>query len=146
VSVYPCVSLLGNGSVDMWQQIHTTELLEALFSIWSASYERRVCGSAYPPIVVRQRLGKHIPMAMQTQTQLLQANSNNFLPESTRKDLPGRFLSSPVPRLTSPRTFVFVKVNMAPVFYYVCKKVGNYIYGPLVRAWPIGTFLYITGI
>jgi hypothetical protein len=56
--VYTRVPLLGNGSVDtfLWQQTHATiqELLEASFSVESGSYERRVCGSVYPPIVATQ--------------------------------------------------------------------------------------------
>jgi hypothetical protein len=47
---------------------HLIELLEASFSIRSWSYERRICGSVYPPIVARQRLGKHVPAAMHTHT------------------------------------------------------------------------------
>jgi hypothetical protein len=41
LSVYP-PSLLGNGSVNT-------------FPVLSVSYERRVCGSVFPPIGARQR-------------------------------------------------------------------------------------------
>jgi hypothetical protein len=59
------LSLLGNGSVNTFprQRIHATiELLDASFSVRSASYQRRVCGSVYPA-VIGQRLGKHVPAA-----------------------------------------------------------------------------------
>jgi hypothetical protein len=53
VCVSICISLLSllcNSSVNTFpqQQIHATigELLDASFSMWSVSYERRVCGSA----------------------------------------------------------------------------------------------------
>jgi hypothetical protein len=48
------------------RRIHATieELLNASFFTRSVSYQRRVCGSVYFPIVAWQRLGKHVPAAM----------------------------------------------------------------------------------
>jgi hypothetical protein len=50
-------TVLGNGSVNMnpRQKIHATiqELLDVSLSVRYLSYERRVCGSVYPPILAR---------------------------------------------------------------------------------------------
>jgi hypothetical protein len=43
---------------------HAMELLDASFSMRSATYERRVRGSVYPFTVARKCLGKHVPAAM----------------------------------------------------------------------------------
>jgi hypothetical protein len=37
------------------------ELFKASFSMRYVWYQRRVCGSVYPPIVARKRFGKHVP-------------------------------------------------------------------------------------
>jgi hypothetical protein len=52
-------------NVNAATNTHATieELLNKSFSMWSVSYQRRVCGSTCPLIVVRQRLGKHVPAA-----------------------------------------------------------------------------------
>jgi hypothetical protein len=70
VCVTVCVSslsLLGNGSVNTFPQrrIHATieELSDASFSMRCLPYQRRFCVSAFPPIVAKQRPGKHIPAA-----------------------------------------------------------------------------------
>jgi hypothetical protein len=39
------------------------ELLDALFSMRSVSYQRRVLGSVYPAIMARHWLGTHVPAA-----------------------------------------------------------------------------------
>jgi hypothetical protein len=44
----------------------TKELLETSSSVRFVSYEGRICGSVYSPIVARQRLAKHVPTATNT--------------------------------------------------------------------------------
>jgi hypothetical protein len=67
-SVFLCASLplLGCGSIKTFtrQRINATveEMLDASFSVVSVPCRTdSVCLSAYAPIVVRQRLGKHVP-------------------------------------------------------------------------------------
>jgi hypothetical protein len=63
------ISLQGNGSAESltWPRTHATieELLKASFSLRSMSYQKEesVGLSVYPPIVARQRLEKHVPVA-----------------------------------------------------------------------------------
>jgi hypothetical protein len=58
-------SVLGSGSVNTFprQQIHTTikEMLDASFSMWSVFYQRTVCGSVYPPLLLRNNSVKTFP-------------------------------------------------------------------------------------